>query len=114
MDALLEKFQTAKGPQSGAAPLSTEFMDITTAGLNLRNELNQAVEDERLCIGMSIWITFDGRYDDAARIRDEILKLNARAEASAEQGGPSPASVEFRLGQIVKHKSLDYQLVCGS
>jgi len=75
-------------------------MDITTAGLNLRNDLNKAVEEER--------------YDDAARIRDEISKLNERAEASEDPGGPSPAAVQFRLGQIVKHKTMDYRgVVCG-
>ena len=47
VDGLLEKFQTEKGPMSGATPLSMEFMDLTTTGLQLRNALSQAVEEER-------------------------------------------------------------------
>jgi len=47
VDSLLEKFQSQKGPNSGAAPLSDAFMESTTSGLNLRLDLNKAIEEER-------------------------------------------------------------------
>ena len=51
------------------------------------------------------------RYEDAARLRDELAQLNERVASATNPVAPSPASLQLRLGQLVRHVNLDYQCV---
>ena len=49
------------------------------------------------------------RYDDAARLRDELAQLNERVENATSPVAPSPASLQLRLGQVVRHVTFGYR-----
>ncbi|GMH38497.1 hypothetical protein BSKO_06381 [Bryopsis sp. KO-2023] len=101
VDSAVETLEGAKGLGSGAKGSGQkDVIDTTTQGLQIRSEMQKAVEEER--------------YDDAAKFRDQLIELEDQAreaEASIDMVSVDPY---FRLGQRVKRKDLGYRgVICG-
>ncbi|GBG00504.1 hypothetical protein Rsub_13266 [Raphidocelis subcapitata] len=83
----------AGGEQAGAAIAS---IDLTSEGLQLRGELQRAVEEER--------------YADAAKYRDLLAELEKRSkQAAAAASEWRSAAPLLRLGQRVVHRGSGYR-----
>lgn len=99
VDQALRELQEAKGYGCGArgAALSSKF-DHAPMALSIRARMSAAVREER--------------YADAARLRDELSKIEEQA-AAAEL--PCPVSEpRYTLGQMVVHNGKGYRgVVCG-
>ena len=86
-----------EGGAAGSAGAAAESIDLASEGLQLRTEMQRAVEEER--------------YEDAARLRDLLAALETRAKraeaaAAAWKSGSRPV---LRLGQRVVHRRLGYR-----
>ncbi|CAN4122113.1 unnamed protein product [Withania somnifera] len=79
----------------------SEAQDMAISILRLRADLQNAVQSEN--------------YDLAAKLRDEISKLEAESlTASIRAQAYENAQYAFRLGQKVKHKNFGYRgVICG-
>ncbi|PIN02464.1 hypothetical protein CDL12_25027 [Handroanthus impetiginosus] len=79
----------------------SEAQDMAISILRLRAELQKAIESEN--------------YSLAAKLRDEISKLEAKSlAASVKAQAFENAQYAFRLGQKVKHKIFGYRaVICG-
>ncbi|XVF43189.1 hypothetical protein PTKIN_Ptkin02bG0020500 [Pterospermum kingtungense] len=97
VEAEILKQQEAKGGLSS----KSEAQDKAISLVRLRGELQSAIENEN--------------YALAARLRDDISKLEAESlAASAKALAHENAQYAFRLGQKVQHKIFGYRaVVCG-
>ncbi|TMW95828.1 hypothetical protein EJD97_008286 [Solanum chilense] len=79
----------------------SEAQDMAISILRLRADLQNAVQSEN--------------YDLAAKLRDEISKLEAESlTTSIRAQAYENAQYAFRLGQKVKHKNFGYRgVICG-
>ncbi|XP_059317244.1 clp protease adapter protein ClpF, chloroplastic isoform X2 [Lycium ferocissimum] len=79
----------------------SEAQDMAISILRLRADLQNAVQSEN--------------YDVAAKLRDEISKLEAESlTASIRAQAYENAQFAFRLGQKVRHKNFGYRgVICG-
>lgn len=99
VDGALKELQQAKGYGCGARHASKSVqMDLAPEAIRLRAALSEATAQER--------------YDDAAKLRDELLMLEERAAAA--ELPCSVAQPKFRLGQMIVHNAKGYRgVICG-
>lgn len=93
---VLRQQESRRGPAS-----KSEAQDMAISILRLRADLQNAVQSED--------------YDLAAKLRDEISKLEAESlTASIRAQAYENAQYAFRLGQKVRHKNFGYRgVICG-
>eukprot|EP00854_Cymbomonas_tetramitiformis_P002145 gene2145-2848_t len=87
--------------KKGHVSSQAEVTDNTATGLQLRSELQRAIEEER--------------YQDAASLRDRLSEVEASSlAAQASLATLSIVEYEFRLGQQVVHTEDSWRgVVCG-
>lgn len=101
VEAAIERHQ---GQKMGGAPTSeAELSDATALGLQLRSDLQRAIEDED--------------YAEAAAIRDKLQaveKDSLVAALSAQAASSRGKNVLYRLGQRIVHKEERWTgIICG-
>jgi len=99
LDSSIAEFEESKQGRSGTATTSSvDIRDTVSEGLLLRSELQRAVEEED--------------YAEAARIRDELAKLEEGAsalQATVEAERWDTAQPLYEIGQRFVHASKGYQ-----